>query len=413
MAQYRRTASRIIGAVASAAVAVSATGCGSSQNGTGQKPSQDCVAPGVTEDDVELGLLYPDTGAFESAFTLVRAGIDARLSAANSAGGVHGRSITYTWQDDASNSSSNLAGALALVESNDVFGIMEMTPFAAGSADVLHERGIPVTGVALESVWNTRDNMFTFVNFLGQGSVSTWGDYTLAQGGSSALILRGAFDDGPDSVTSRMVASLRAVAIEVVGDLEVTPGAISSASLGAQIRASGADTLIGLISPDAFIQGVVAARAAGVDLKVAMSYSPGYDQRLLQQFGPQLAGVSYYLDYSPFEIDAPGHREFRAAMIEFAPQVQPPTNGGALSGWIVADMMLRGLEEAGECPTRQRFIEALRSVTDYDANGLLPAPLDLTRSLGQMTNCFTFVKVSADGARFEVVQPAPLCGSQL
>ncbi|WP_239334963.1 ABC transporter substrate-binding protein, partial [Frankia sp. CiP3] len=132
---------------------------------------------------------------------------------------------------------------------------------------------------------------------------------------------------------------------------------------------------------------------------------------LLQKYGRQLAGTSYFLGTTPFELDAPAHREFLHAMDMYAPQLQPSTNGGALSGWISADMMIRGLQEAGGCPTRQQFIHGFRAVRDYNANGLLPAPLDMTASFGQMNKCLSFVKVTDDGTRF--TPEASRCGNRI
>jgi ABC-type branched-subunit amino acid transport system substrate-binding protein len=375
-----------------------------------QGSTADCAAPGVTADSVKLGLLYPDTGPASGAFAAYRAGVDARIGAVNATGGVHGRRLSYAWQDDESQPGTNLVGARTLVDQKKVFGVIETTPVAAGSATFLHDRGVPVTGVALEPAWNVNDNMFTFLNFVGAGSVSTWGDYVTSQGGRRALILRLAFNDAMRLQVEKMSASLQAAGVDVVDIVDLVPEAVDMPGLVAQIKASHANTLIGLLPPDVLNQAVVAARMAGVTLNAAISFSPGYDQSLLHKYGLRIRGTSYYLGYSPFELNTAGHRKFLAAMPRYAPQLQPSTQGGAVSGWIAADMMIRGLQKAGDCPTRTLFIKGLRAVHDYNADGLLPAPLDLGTSFGQTTRCFTFVQVSQDGARFDVKQPAPMCG---
>src|SRR5262249_51526054 len=152
----------------------------------------------------------------------------------NAAGGVYGRKITYSWADDGSNLSTNLAGARKLVEVDNDFAIVELTTVAKGSASYLHSRRVPVTGVALEPVWSQDDNMFTFINFLGPGSVSTWGDYTASQGGRNALILWTTFNGGTHSQVTKMAASLRAAGVHVADALEVSPQgtAANPASLG-------------------------------------------------------------------------------------------------------------------------------------------------------------------------------------
>nr|MDT0666212.1 ABC transporter substrate-binding protein [Micromonospora sp. DSM 115978] len=104
-----------------------------------------CVAPGVTAEQVKLGLLYPFTGNAATLFRPFRAGVDARLGVANEAGGVHGRDVVYSWRDDESRPAANLAAARSLVDADGVFGIVESTSVATGSAGYLNSQGVPVT----------------------------------------------------------------------------------------------------------------------------------------------------------------------------------------------------------------------------------------------------------------------------
>jgi hypothetical protein len=64
---------------------------------------------------------------------------------------------------------------------------------------------------------------------------------------------------------------------------------------------------------------------------------------------------------------------YAAALEEHAPDIDPGT-GFAAAGYLSADLFLRGVEEAGDCLSRDAFIEALRGVTDYDGGGLLVEP---------------------------------------
>jgi ABC-type branched-subunit amino acid transport system substrate-binding protein len=384
--------------------------CGTSQT-SGSTEGKNCAVPGVTAKEIKIGFLYPDTGSLSGGFHAFRAGVDARLGAANAGGGVAGRSLSYTWRDDASNPATNLAGARALINDDGAFGIIETTGAATGSAAFLHDREIPVTGSGLEPAWTANDNMFTYLSFMGSGSVSTWGDYTVSQGGHTAFILKTAFSETMRTIGEKVGASLRAVGVRVTGAAEISPAA-DQTNIVNQIKASGADTLVALASPETLDQAVVAARRAGVSLRVAMSFSPGYDQNLLQKYGQGIAGTSYFLGTTPFELNTPAHREFLQAMSMYAPQLQPATNSGALSGWISADMMVRGLQEAGTCPTRQQFIRGFRAVKDYNANGLLPVPIDMTANFGQMNACLMFVKVNDDGTHF-APEPSARCGRRI
>jgi ABC-type branched-subunit amino acid transport system substrate-binding protein len=374
-----------------------------------------CNSPGVTADQVKLGLLYPFSGNASTLFRPFRAGIDARLGVANDAGGVHGREIVYTWRDDESREAGNLAAARSLVDSDQVFGIVESTSVATGSAEFLHERGVPVTGASLEAPWTVYDNMFSYSNMIADGpSISTWGEFAAERGGHRAIVVESTFSSASMEMAKQLADSLRAAGIEVVDSVDVTtvPTSADIVDIGNRIADTGADVVVGAVTGLAFAQVVAGARGAGADLKVVMSPT-GYDQSILGLFHEVLAGVYFFVDYVPFESATQSHHAFAAAMTSYAPYVQPPNQQVALSGWISADMFLRGLQEAGPCPTRERFVAGLRAVHSYDAAGLLPEPVDLTADFGKLNLCYTFVQVRPDGAGFEVVEPAPRCGTRL
>ncbi len=371
-----------------------------------------CQTPGVTGNQVKLGLLYPDSGNAASLFFPFRAGVDARLGVANAAGGVNGREVVYNWKDDESRSEANLAAARSLVDADQVFGVIESTSVATGSAEFLHNRGVPVTGASLETPWTIYDNMFSYSNLIADGpSVTTWGDFVAARGGHLAVITETTFSAASLSFSRAMKASLEAAGVRVVETLDVT-SPVSMADIGQKIAKSGADVLAGAITGGSFGQVVAAARGAGADLRVVLSPT-GYDQSLLRLFGAALAGVYYFVDFLPFEVDTAAHREFLEAMAHYSPYMQPPNQQTALSGWLSADIFLRGLQAAGPCPTRRDFITRLRAVDDYDARGLLPGSINFGVNSGKLNPCYTFLQVSPDGTRFQVVDPVPLCGRPL
>jgi ABC-type branched-subunit amino acid transport system substrate-binding protein len=377
-----------------------------------QAAAPDCKAPGVTTDRVKLGLLYPDTGNAASLFLPFRAGVDARLGVENDAGGVNGRKVVYSWRDDESQPSVNLIAARILVDVDQVFGIIESTSAASGSAAFLNSRNVPVTGTSLEPAWTVYKNMFSYSNLITDGpSITTWGEFVAERGGHRAVLAQASFSATSLSFAKDLTASLRDAGVTVVDTLEVA-GPIDLDAVGQRIKESGADVLVGAVTGASFGQIVLAARLAGANLRVMLTPT-GYDQSLLRTFSTILSGVYLFVDYLPFEMNTAAHQKFLQAMPKYSPQLQPANQQAALSGWISADMFLRGLKEAGTCPTRESFISALRAVTGYDAGGLLPGPIDFNAGFGQLNLCYTFLQVSPDAKRFEVVQPAPRCGSRI
>lgn len=158
----------------SVVLAASAVACETSSQKPGAESGVACRAPGVSAGRVDVGMIYPSTGSAAELFAPYRAGVDARLGVENAAGGVYGRKINYVWADDRSDLNGNLAAAKTLVGSENVFGVIEATTEATGSAGWLRDRSVPVVGTALEAVWSQYDNMFSYANFIKRGqSVTT------------------------------------------------------------------------------------------------------------------------------------------------------------------------------------------------------------------------------------------------
>lgn len=373
-----------------------------------------CGSPGVTPESVKVGLIFPDSGLNARQFAAARSGVTARLGAVNAAGGINGRKINYVWRDDQSTKDTNLTVARNLIEREDAFGIIEISPNASGSAAYLNKHGIPVAGNALESVWGDYPNMFSYTNRLsGSGSsITTWGMFVRARGGTRAAIVEVKIAETSRNVSEKIAESLRSAGITVAAALDYVPGVTNPEQLARQIRDLDVDVLTGAISADDFARTQIAARAAGVNFRVVLAPT-GYDRSTLDKFGARIAGTYYFTTFIPFEMNTPALRTYRAAMATYAPELRQADEPIALTGYISTDLFLRGLQEAGTCPTREGFVTRLRQLRDFDGGGLLPGPVSLADTR-QPNLCYTFVQANEAGTGFEVVQDAaPLCGSRI
>lgn len=152
-------------------------------------------------------------------------------------------------------------------------------------------------------------------------------------------------------------------------------------------------------------------RQAGADVKVLMVPN-GYGSLNRSLDWP--TGSYTFLPYHPFVSRSPAAAHFLAAMHQFAPQVTPATSNMAVIGWLAADMFIRGLREAGPCPTRASFIQGLRHVEDYNADGLLVNRIDFSRNRGVSDLCFSFVQYDGAAKGWHAVSGAdPFCGTRL
>ncbi|CAI7979715.1 Peripla_BP_6 domain-containing protein [Frankia sp. Hr75.2] len=388
--------------------------CGIMGGGDGSRPATEgCATPGVTSTQVTLGAAIDDTGIGASLLAAFRAGIDARLGVANDNGGVNGRKVVYEWKDTQSDPSSNQNAVRELVETKGVFGIIQGSIMALGSADYAKEHGIPVVGPSMDGSWPDHQNMISwFYAQSTRSSVSTWGAFAQSQGATRVAILGLAFNPGSVTYKAQLQASMESAGIPVVLNLDVTANATSFNRLAQELKAANVDTITGAVTPDILAQLMPAVRNAGLQLKLMMTPT-GYDPALLQRLGPQIAGTTIYVDFAPFELNLPAHQTFISAMARYAPETQPPQQQSAVYGWISADLYLRGLQDAGECPTREGFMNALRAVHDYEAGGLLSSKVDFATNIGQLSTCYQFVQISQDGKEFIPLNPSQRCGTRL
>ncbi|WP_041939583.1 MULTISPECIES: ABC transporter substrate-binding protein [Frankia] len=374
---------------------------------TASPPDADgsCTSPGVTKDQIKLGFIYPDTGVGSTLFASARAGVDARLGLANAEGGVNGRRVTYEWRDDAADPDTNARVARDLVEDAGVFGLIMSSTNVSGSARYLSDRGVPVTGLDAEPVWSQYQNMFSFV-YPTQSAVDTFGTYVRQSGGRKAVVLTQPLSGAVTSFGDKVIRSMRAAGIEATG-LTYTAGVDDAAATGRRLAAEGTDVLLSLLDARSLAEILGSMRSAGAAPTATLSFT-GYDTGLLRQLGPVMAGVSIPLYFLPFEAGGPPLEEYRNAVRQYAPQLTSPDQEFALHSYIETDLFLRGLADAGACPTRASFIHSLHRVTNYNARGLI-APISIADDFGRQQICYAFVRANATATAFEVTQKQ-LCG---
>jgi ABC-type branched-subunit amino acid transport system substrate-binding protein len=153
-----------------------------------------------------------------------------------------------------------------------------------------------------------------------------------------------------------------------------------------------------------------AAQQAGVQVKVAVADN-GYGQELLDQPSALAAAQGAYFNtpYAPVEINSPATKSLQAALAKYAGFTGIPNAYGEYEGWISTDAMIKGLELAGPNLTRPGFITNLRTLTDYDAGGLV-SPINFSQfGVAPLQTCSWFVKVQ--GHAFIPVSTQPICGT--
>ena len=103
-----------------------------------------------------------------------------------------------------------------------------------------------------------------------------------------------------------------------------------------------------------------------------LSSGPLTDEQYLNTDSGAAEGTLGFCHYpDPNESDEPGIVEYRRLMAEHFPGEE--LNRYSLYGYVFGMLGVEGLERAGPELTRDRFLEGMESIRDWDSGGILPA----------------------------------------
>jgi branched-chain amino acid transport system substrate-binding protein len=378
------------------------------------------AAPGVTDDSVKLGYIYSGSGLASATHRHAGQACQARVDAQNAKGGVNGRTIELTAVDDQSGPGQNLTAAQDLIRNEDVFAVINNSALAFASWRFIKENGVPLIGGGFDGTYYGEEGNEGIISALGNAApvVGLTYDTTakMAKKLGATKMASVAYQISPSSTASAEATQkygapahdLEPVYLNT--SLEFGTKDVQPIVLG--IKNSGADALYLPLDSDTNFAVVQALQQNGVKMK-ANILATGYSQDLLDQPIKDLMTPNdvMFSQYKPIELkNDPAVKAFvkdiRKGGLEGVPDY------GTYLGYITCDLAITGLEEAGQNPTRQSFIDGIRGLGEYDGAGLPCAPLQVgLDSFGHAppTSCSYFIIVE-DG-KFKVLNNGkPLVG---
>ena len=390
----------------SSAAPTGATGAASATTAAAASGSPaTCTGPGISNGTIKVGVIQTASGnpQVASDFKWAQQITQARFDVENAKGGVNGYKLQTVAADDQNSETGNLAAARQLVESDNAFGIVEITVFPGGSGAYLKSKNVPVTG------WGTASDPFgTDNNVFGDagGLPNPPQPSTLAMGflhdkmGVTNVAIVGIDDPGAIAVSNADAKAARSLGLQVYEDNVPIAQTDFTADV-AKMKASGVNGVIMYTSPVAALSIIPTAQQAGLNAKFLLS--TGYDARFLA-VANKLQGVYFENAYAPFEFNLPVQQQMKQAFPAGA-----PLGIAQVNTWMSADLFVKGLSVAGGCPTRASFINNLRQVKGYDGGGLIH-PYDEATALNTADPCF-YHEVVQGKAFVPVEQPGqPYCG---
>ncbi len=342
-------------------------------------------APGVTDTEIRVGGVVSVTNPLGGGYGDAFEGAQAYFDMINSEGGIYGRQLVIASKRD-DNLANNRSEVQGLITQDNVFAALPMAALLFQGADLLVREQIPTFGWTINAEWQSspadpRPNLFgqagSYQGFTNPTPVLPW----LAQETGAHQIGVLAYNV---AAQSRDCAKGVENSFEEYGEATDSEVAYVDKSLGfgiadlsAQVSAMK-DAGVDLVTTCMDTNGVVTlAREMRKQRLDAVQYLPnGYSRRLVQEYGDLFEGSFVRTDFAQFEVDdkPPGLENY----LEWIGRAGNQPTENSVVGWLNADLFVTGLQAAGADFDRQKLIDAINRITDYDADGLLEG-VDWTR----------------------------------
>jgi branched-chain amino acid transport system substrate-binding protein len=383
-------------------------------------PSMPSVPAGAAPAPITLALVTSLTGPAGSESVGDPATFEARIDLQNAEGGVDGHKLVPLVIDDQTSPSAISTGVNDAI-SKGALGIVAVSPVFFLGAKAAQLAGVPVTGTYSDGPeWGQLPYTNMFASDLGSENpkdpVNTLEGTILKHFGATALGTY-AYSISPSSTHGAIEEAdsfVHAGGKAPVVDTSLPYGTEDFSGIALTAKQDHIDAIFPAMQDSSNFALAQALKQAGVNLKAAVYLSGLGPSVVRSPAWTYLQGGYFGSIFHPFQLPNGGTRQMQAALEKYAhwSSTQFPTLY-QYESWAGADLMIKGLQLAGSNPTRAKVITALRGIKAYDANGLLPNPLDFATTFGHDPphQCIWILKAEKNG--FVPTQTQPFCGTDI
>jgi len=369
---------------------------------------------------IKIALISSLTGAAASEFSTSAQGFDARIALQNAMGGVNGHKIEGIVIDDQTSPSADPTAVKDAI-SKGVTGIVSVSPIFFLGAKFAQQAGIPVTGGFFDGPeWGEEPYTNMFASDAGSVNPkypvsSLYGNIVKKYGGT--VVGSYGYGISPSAVRSAtgFAESSQRQGLKVgVLDVSIPYGSVDFGTEALAAKQAGVNVMWPSMDDNSDFALVTALKQAGVKLKTVI-LPTGYEPSVVNSPAwPDLQGAYFFSGFRPLSLPDAGTEQLASALQKY--EHRPPSDFPTYDiyeAWVGADLMIKGLELAGKNPTSAGVIKSLRGVTSYDANGLLPVPINYSTIFGhdEPKNCQWILRAEKSG--FVLTSKQPVCGSDI
>jgi branched-chain amino acid transport system substrate-binding protein len=376
----------------------------------------------VTSSKVNVGLVTSVSGAESAQFNGAQQGAQARIDVQNAQGGVGGRQLVLVTADDGSTPTQAATATETLLSQRNVFGLIFISGVTSTAYKLPQQQGVPVVGAAVDGPeWGQQPNtnMFSVLGDVGPTglpeSLELPNIMKLA-GATNVASLGNGNEPASAFVAKEFTAAAQADGLKVgYQNFTIPLGSVDMTAVALTMKNLGIDGFYAPMIETTDFALLSALKAESQPQKAAV-LATGYGQELFSDPTAVSAaqGAIIGVEQTPVEEKTQATLAEQAAFAKYEHFSGIP-NLNWTFGWLSADLFIRGLQAAGQNPTRASFISGLHGVDNWNGEGLLPKTVDLSlQDFGKFpaTSCSYFVKLQ--GHSFVVLNNGqPVCGKNI
>ncbi len=327
---------------------------------------------GVTADRILIGTSQSFSGPLVFPGTEEIAGIEAYLEYVNQNGGIHGRKIEWKWYDDGYKPQDAVANMKRLVEQDQVFCILinQGTSPVMAVVPYLEQKKVPLM-FPFQGSSKLHGKKYVFTSFTYYDTqtqiVTRW---LVEKKGFKRIGIIYQDDSYGKFFLNTLKKEFEAKGLKIAAAESVKRGATDVAPQVAKIAQAGLDACLLALVPGPGAQVLKEAAKIGLKKTKLISSGPLTDEKFLilsGGVGEGVWGLSLWPD--PVRDDSPAMQEYRKILKKYRPGHEP--NRYNLYGYFYTKLFCEGLKRAGKDLTREKLIQAMESIQNWE-NGIIP-----------------------------------------
>ena len=330
--------------------------------------------PGVTDSEIRVSGIASVTNPLGTDYGAAFDGVEAYFEMINSEGGIFGRDLKLVNKRDDQLGNAK-AEAEGLVAQDNVFAAIPIAELLFEGADALAKEKIPTFGWNVNAEWTGPENFFQQEGALCFGCAGPGLPWMAKELGKKKVgLLAYNVPQSADCAKGTVASLEKYPSAELVYNTSSLPFGVTDVSADVKkMKDAGVDLVTTCMDQNGVLTIEREMEKQNLD---AIQYLPNaYDHDFMAQYGEFFEGSYVRTRFAPFETKPlpKGHQLYN----EWIEKSGRKKKELSLIGWIDADMFVTGLRAAGPNFTRQKVIDELNKLTDYDAQGILPG-LDWT-----------------------------------